>query len=94
MSKRKVNVSHRADVFHDVLHEIERLRITRQEEVRDRPYPLLKRFTQQELTDEAYPTYKSLPQNPKPKRRVRKSRSFFSPIVSICLVSLALVKVR
>ncbi len=60
MRKSKVNVSHRADVFHDVLHEIERLRITRQEEVRDRPHPLLKRFTQQELTDEAYPTYKNL----------------------------------
>jgi hypothetical protein len=60
MKKSKVNVSHRADVFHDVLHEIERLRIKRQEEVRDRPHPLLKRFTQQELTDEACPTYKNL----------------------------------
>src|SRR5260370_16866555 len=60
MRKSKVNVYHRADVVHDVLHEIERLRITRQEEVRDRPHPLLKRFTQQELTDVSYPTYKNL----------------------------------
>src|SRR5260370_15769697 len=60
MRESKVIFPHRADVFHDVLHEIERLRITRQEEVRDRPPPLLKRFTQQELTDEAYPTYKNL----------------------------------
>ncbi|MBV9228673.1 MAG: hypothetical protein JOZ18_05105 [Chloroflexi bacterium] len=60
MSKSEANFSHRAYVFHDVLNEIERLRIRRQEEVRDRPHPLLKRFTQQELTDEACPTYKNL----------------------------------
>jgi hypothetical protein len=36
------------------------LRIARQQEVRDRPHPLLKRFTQQEVTDEACPTYKNL----------------------------------
>jgi hypothetical protein len=59
MKKSEANVSHRTDVFHDVLHEIERLRIRRQEEVRDCPHPLLKRFTQQELTDEACPTYKN-----------------------------------
>jgi len=59
MKKRKGNVSHRADGFHDVLHEIERLRIKRQKEVRDRPHPLLNRFTQQELADEACPTYKN-----------------------------------
>jgi hypothetical protein len=59
MSKRKVNVSHGSGGFHDVLYEIERLRITRQGEARDRPHPLLKRFTQQELTDEACPSYKN-----------------------------------
>jgi hypothetical protein len=32
----------------------------RQEELRNRPHPFLKRFTQQELTDEACPTYKNL----------------------------------
>ena len=60
MRQSEANFSHRADVFYDVLHEIERLRIKRQEGVRDRPHPLLKRFTQQELTDEACPTYKNL----------------------------------
>src|SRR5690348_11049463 len=60
MKKSEVNISHRTDVFHSVLHEIERLRIKRQEEGRDRPHPLLKRFTQQELTDEVCPTYKNL----------------------------------
>lgn len=47
-------------VLRDILEEIEVLRIKRQKEVRDRPHPFLKRFTQQELTDEACPTYKNL----------------------------------
>ena len=45
---------------HPVLDKIETLRIARQQEVRDHPHPLLKRFTQQEVTDEACPTYKNL----------------------------------
>jgi hypothetical protein len=52
--------SHISDVLRDILGEIEALRLRRQEEVRDRPHPRLKRFTQQELTDEACPTYKNL----------------------------------
>lgn len=54
------DASHTPDVLRDVLGKIEVLRIKRHEEVRDRPHPFLKRFTQQELTDEAYPTYKNL----------------------------------
>jgi len=54
------DASHTPDVLRDVLGEIETLRNIRQEEVRDRPHPFLKRFTQQELTDEACPTYKNL----------------------------------
>src|SRR5258708_12318857 len=60
MRKSKVNVSHRADVLHDGMDGIERVRVRGEEEGRDRPHPLVKRFTQQELTDEAYPTYKNL----------------------------------
>jgi hypothetical protein len=56
MIKSKPDSSHRPDVLRDLLEEIEILRIKRQEEVRDRPHPLLKRFTQQELTDEVCPT--------------------------------------
>ncbi len=51
--------SHTSDVLRDVLGEIETLRLRRQQEVRDRPHPRLKRFTQQELTDVACPTYKN-----------------------------------
>jgi hypothetical protein len=47
------------DVLRDVLEEMETLRIKRQEKVRDHLHPLLKRFTQQELTDEVCPTYKN-----------------------------------
>ena len=54
------DASHTPDVLRDILEEIEVLRIKRQEEVRDRPHPCLKRFTQQELTDEVCPTYKNL----------------------------------
>ncbi len=59
MSESEAASSHTSDVLHDLLGEIETLRITRQQEVRDRPHPRLKRFTQQELTDEACPTYKN-----------------------------------
>ncbi|HEX6554348.1 MAG TPA: hypothetical protein VF026_16400 [Ktedonobacteraceae bacterium] len=51
--------SHTSDVLRDLLDEMETLRLRRQEEVRDRPHPRLKRFTQQELNDEACPTYKN-----------------------------------
>jgi transcription regulator MmyB-like protein len=51
--------SHTSDVLRDLLGEIETLRLRRRQEVRDRPHPRLKRFTQQELTDEACPTYKN-----------------------------------
>ncbi len=54
------DASHTPDVLRDVLGEIETLRLRRQEQVRDRPHPCFKRFTQQELTDEACPTYKNL----------------------------------
>jgi hypothetical protein len=54
------DASHTPDVLRDVLGEIEVLRMKRQEEGKDSPHPLLKRFTQQELTDEACPTYKNL----------------------------------
>ena len=54
------DASHTPDVLRDILEEIEVLRMKRQEAVRDRPHPFLKRFTQQELTDEACPTYKNL----------------------------------
>lgn len=52
--------SQKPAVLRDLLEEIEILRIARQQEVKERPHPLLKRFTQQELTDEACPTYKNL----------------------------------
>ena len=45
------DASHTPDVLHDILEGIEVLRMKRQEQVRDRPHPCLKRFTQQELTD-------------------------------------------
>jgi len=60
MIEREPGSSRRSNVLRDVLEEIETLRIRRQEEVRDHPHPLLKRFTQQELTDEVCPTYKNL----------------------------------
>jgi hypothetical protein len=52
--------AYRSDVLRDVLEQIETLRLRRQDVVRERMRPLLKRFTQQELTDEACPTYKNL----------------------------------
>src|SRR5690242_14077264 len=47
-------------ILRDLLGEIETLRIKRQQALRKRPHPQLKRFTQQELTDEVCPTYKNL----------------------------------
>ncbi len=52
--------AHTSKVLREVLDEIETLRITRQEERKQRPHPQFKRFTQQELNDEACPTYKNL----------------------------------
>jgi hypothetical protein len=60
MIESKPKSSQRSNVLRDTLEEIEILRLARQEEVRDHPHPLLKRFTQQELTDEVCPTYKNL----------------------------------
>jgi hypothetical protein len=60
MIDREADPSLRSDVLRDVLYEIEQMRFRRQEEVRERPHPQLKRFTQQELTDEVCPTYKNL----------------------------------
>jgi hypothetical protein len=60
MIDNKLDVSEAPHVLRDVLDEIETLRLKRQEEIRSRPHPRLKRFTQQELTDEACPTYKNL----------------------------------
>jgi transcriptional regulator with XRE-family HTH domain len=48
-----------ARVFHQLLGEIEAVRLKRQEEYREKCHPQLKRFTQQELNDEACPTYKN-----------------------------------
>ena len=53
------SVKEHARVFHQMLNAIEAVRITRQEEYREKSYPQLKRFTQQELNDEACPTYKN-----------------------------------
>ncbi|GCE31907.1 hypothetical protein KDA_73910 [Dictyobacter alpinus] len=60
MMNSEPDSSHRLDILRDVLHQIETLRIKRQQEARDRPHPLLKRFSQQELADEACPTYRNL----------------------------------
>jgi PAS domain-containing protein len=46
-------------VLRQLLRAIEAVRITRQEEYREKVHPRLKRFTQQELNDEACPTYKN-----------------------------------
>ena len=60
MAQSDLGSSKTPTVLRDILEEIEVLRMKRQEEVRDRPHPFLKRFTQQEVTDEACPTYKNL----------------------------------
>ncbi len=46
----QTRLSCRSDRLGDVLHEIETIRLRRQQEVKDRPSAFLKRFTQQELT--------------------------------------------
>ncbi|GCF10712.1 MmyB family transcriptional regulator [Dictyobacter arantiisoli] len=46
-------------VLGQLLGAIEAVRITRQEQYREKSHPQLKRFTQQELNDEACPTYKN-----------------------------------
>jgi PAS domain-containing protein len=46
-------------IFGQLLGAIEAVRITRQEDYREKGHPQLKRFTQQELNDEACPTYKN-----------------------------------
>jgi hypothetical protein len=48
-----------ARVLHQLMGEIEVIRLARQREYRDHPHPQLKHFTQQELNDEACPTYKN-----------------------------------
>ncbi len=48
-----------AHVFHQLLGEIEAVRLKRQEQYHEKCHPQLKRFTQQELNDEACPTYKN-----------------------------------
>lgn len=60
MAQSDLGSSKTPTVLRDLLEEIEVLRMKRQEEVRDHPHSLLKRFTQQELTDEVCPTYKNL----------------------------------
>jgi hypothetical protein len=47
-------------VLHQLLGEIEAVRIKRQETYRDKEHAQTKRFTQQELNDEVCPTYKNL----------------------------------
>jgi hypothetical protein len=49
MERHEPSSSKSSTVLCDLLEEIENLRFKRQEEVRDHPHPLLKRFTQQEL---------------------------------------------
>ena len=46
--------------MHQLLGEIETVRLKRQDEYRDQGHPQSKRFTQQELNDEVCPTYKNL----------------------------------
>jgi hypothetical protein len=48
-----------ARVLHQLLGEIETVRLKRQEDYREQGHPQLKRFTQQELNDEVCPTYKN-----------------------------------
>ena len=59
MKKESAPSKEQAHVFHQLLGAIEAVRITRQEEYREKSHPQLKRFTQQELNDEACPTYKN-----------------------------------
>jgi hypothetical protein len=59
MKEERALSKEQAHVFHQLLGAIEAVRITRQEDYREKRHPLLKRFTQQELNDEACPTYKN-----------------------------------
>ena len=59
MKEERVPSQEQARVFHQLLGAIEAVRITRQEDYREKCHPQLKRFTQQELNDEACPTYKN-----------------------------------
>src|SRR6266581_1008110 len=59
MKEESAPSKEQAQVFQQLLGAIEAVRITRQEEYREKCHPQLKRFTQQELNDEACPTYKN-----------------------------------
>src|SRR6266700_7342144 len=59
MKEESAPSKEQAQVFQQLLGAIEAVRITRQEEYREKDHPQLKRFTQQELNDEACPTYKN-----------------------------------
>lgn len=59
IKKDSVPLKEHARVFHQLLGEIEVVRLKRQEQYREKCHPQLKRFTQQELNDEACPTYKN-----------------------------------
>ena len=59
MKEESAHTFEHARVFHQLLGAIEAVRITRQEDYREKHHPQLKRFTQQELNDEACPTYKN-----------------------------------
>src|SRR5947207_9399891 len=60
MQDSEIGAPATSEGLRDLLGEIETLRITRQQRIKEHPHPSLKRFTQQELTDEACPTYKNL----------------------------------
>lgn len=49
-----------SETLHELLLEIESLRIKQQDIYKQGSHPKLKRFTQQELNDEACKTYKNL----------------------------------
>jgi transcriptional regulator with XRE-family HTH domain len=59
MKEERMPSQEHAHVFHQLLGAIEAVRITRQEDYREKSHPQFKRFTQQELNDEACPTYKN-----------------------------------
>src|SRR5258706_10096971 len=59
MNEERAPSKEQARVFGQLLGAIEAVRITRQEEYREKDHPQLKRFTQQELNDQACPTYKN-----------------------------------
>jgi MmyB-like transcription regulator ligand binding domain len=59
MNEERAPSKEHARVFHQLLEAIEAVRLTRQEDYREKRHPQLKRFTQLELNDEACPTYKN-----------------------------------